>query len=606
MPSHTQIKIRYGLILEQCVARALTEAGINYEQTAQYAELSEVPDFLIPDAANPQMMIECHQNGSRDSMRMKTLRVLIAVAEAKTYFGSELITGSVVFGDLGREFASSPVKALCSAFDANLLLQADSSAAPLIRQMEALSLDYAKNVSLSTGQAANKVCKTLPEAIALLSTQLKEFTKAARINPLLKDLWDRERERVEKSNLSTITGATFWKRALLQSLFLCDADFDELLEKDTSQLSEPLVRQGIRTGILHVEEEIDGDYIELDPAIQNLCSRSDSRELRQAVKEQLDASEEMYFFFEDIRDRKRRRKMAEQFLKAYEEGSDALVNSLIECATTSVFEGVEHRRCWIADMISLASGLSFNRYNKLIFTDENYPLTLWNPFSQIVVRTASFVNNRVALNASANVIGTEFFSHDHSRNAWSNDVEILADMLLQFRIDNAIKLRKVSPLAAVAEKICKKLGLIFERENLENFLFDVASEAGVGRFLVYVISHPVSGDRILFNAVAGYENPTDKAKEWAARCLALRYRKQGDQAVPADWSTSVFFADGEWQEKDQIRLMRGGWEHIVQLDGLEDTLRAAFKIQKSKATKSTVLPTVPDTEADLPMAAEDE
>jgi hypothetical protein len=83
MPSNTQIKIRYGMILEHCVAHALETAGISFDRTPQYEDVSEVPDFLIPDASKPKIVVECHQMGARNSMMMKTLRVLTAVAEAK-------------------------------------------------------------------------------------------------------------------------------------------------------------------------------------------------------------------------------------------------------------------------------------------------------------------------------------------------------------------------------------------------------------------------------------------------------------------------------------------------------------------------------------------
>ncbi len=73
------------------MAHALEAAGIEFDRTPQYEDVSEVPDFLIPNASDPKIVVECHQVGTRDSLRMKALRVLIAVAEAKRRFGPDLI-----------------------------------------------------------------------------------------------------------------------------------------------------------------------------------------------------------------------------------------------------------------------------------------------------------------------------------------------------------------------------------------------------------------------------------------------------------------------------------------------------------------------------------
>jgi hypothetical protein len=70
----TEIKTRHGLILQGLTARALTQVGFQYVENPTYDEVSEVPDFLIPDAEQPRLMIEVHQTDARDSFRMKILR----------------------------------------------------------------------------------------------------------------------------------------------------------------------------------------------------------------------------------------------------------------------------------------------------------------------------------------------------------------------------------------------------------------------------------------------------------------------------------------------------------------------------------------------------
>jgi hypothetical protein len=53
MPSNTQIKIRYGLLLQALLAKALRNGHISFSETCAYDKDSEVLDFLIPDAKNP-------------------------------------------------------------------------------------------------------------------------------------------------------------------------------------------------------------------------------------------------------------------------------------------------------------------------------------------------------------------------------------------------------------------------------------------------------------------------------------------------------------------------------------------------------------------------
>ena len=608
MASNTQIKIRYGMILENCVAHALEAAGIEFDRTPQYEDVSEVPDFLIPNTSDPQIVVECHQLGARNSMMMKTLRVLIAVAEAKRRFGPDLIALSVVFGNLSRDFASSPVKALCAAFDDSVLLQADPTHKSAVQALEAAAMVYARYVNIGTEAAAAKVVKEVPEGVRALKVQLAAKIKVAKLDSKMKSLWRLEATRpVPPVDPAKIPPPSYWKKAILQALFLGDETFDDLLKNHSSKLEGATIKQLVAVGAATVIEEIDGDVLQLDPALKSLLVRKDAIDLRGAARGHLEASRAMGHFFGDIRDVSRRERMAVAFANAVSAGPKHFERELIACAKNEEFADVEHSRCWFADLLSLCSGKSFNHFNNLIFQDKSYPITLWCPFSHLVLRTVSFVANDDAMKPTVRIAVDEFFrilkSDPDSRARCF--VPWLSNAILNFRIENAIKLRKVSPLVAVADEVCARLGLRLERESVENLLFDVASDAGVGRFLVYVITDPTTGARGLFNAVAGYENPTDKAKEWAARCLALRYRVRTDTAVAADWKATVFLIDGAWSQKDIFRLRRGGWQEIVGLDELEDALRRSFGIKGTREKIKKTKPIMWIDDDDLPMAAED-
>lgn len=527
---------------------------------------------------------------------------------SKAEVGPDLIALSVVFGNLSQDFASSPVKALCVAFDESILLQADPAHKSAVQALEAAAMVYARNVEIATEAAATKVVKEVPEGVRALKLQLAAKIKSAKIDPKMKSLWRLEAIRpVPPVDSANLPPSSYWKKAILQSLFLSDDAFNDLLQNHSKMLNESTIRQLIAVGSASVIEEIDGDVLEFDAALNALLGRRDAIELRSAARGHLESSREMEHFFGDIRDVSRRERMAIAFVNAVKAGPMAFEKALVACARAAEFAGVEHSRCWFADLLSLCSGKSFNHFNNLIFQDKSYLITLWCPFSHLVLRTSSFIANDNAMKPTVRIAVDEFFRilksfpelRAHCSISW------LSNAILTFRIENAIKLRKVSPLVAVAEEICARLGLRLERESVENLLFDVASDAGVGRFLVYVITDPTTGARGLFNAVAGYENPTDKAKEWSARCLALRYRVRNNTAVAADWKATVFLIDGAWTEKDILRLRRGGWKEIVGLDQLEEALRRSFEVKgtREKIKRSKPITWIDDDE--LPIAAED-
>lgn len=82
---------------------------------------------MIPDAENPEFVVEVHQTDARDHFRMNTLRSQTAVAEAKAFLGSEVVSVNVLFGDPDSEVLEANLRAMCGIFDVNVLLQRDAS-----------------------------------------------------------------------------------------------------------------------------------------------------------------------------------------------------------------------------------------------------------------------------------------------------------------------------------------------------------------------------------------------------------------------------------------------------------------------------------------------
>jgi len=85
----TEIKTRHGLILQALTAEALEQAGYTFVENHQYDDVSEVPDFLIPNADSPRFVLEVHQTDARNSFQMKTLRGFTAVTESKVHYSDD-------------------------------------------------------------------------------------------------------------------------------------------------------------------------------------------------------------------------------------------------------------------------------------------------------------------------------------------------------------------------------------------------------------------------------------------------------------------------------------------------------------------------------------
>jgi hypothetical protein len=110
------------------------------------------------------------------------------------------------------------------------------------------------------------------------------------------------------------------------------------------------------------------------------------------------------------------------------------------------------------------------------------------------------------------------------------------------------------------------------------------------------------------NAVAVHDNNGDhKSKEWGARRLATLYRIKGSAIRKSEYQEGIFVLDGEWKDKDVARLYRSGWNHVVRLADLEETLKSVFGIKTTKKTPPTKPTPISfaEDEEDLAMEAEE-
>lgn len=608
----TEIKTRLGLILEDVVEEALERATYNFAKDYQYDETCEVPDFLIPNEKKPRYMIELHQTEARNSFQMKTLRAFMAVTEAKAQYGDNLISVNILFGDPENELPGSNVQAMCGVFDSNLLPRRDSKNPKLISKLEAAALKLAKDENIKTDQASVRLVKDQSPGVDEISRCVSACLKSASPKTTLNQLWALERKRLRSLGMPPKAGlATYYKRVMLKALYLKDDDFAELYaKKDPGNCSASVRQQLVSTGIATLVEELDGDHYNLDPQFQLFLRDPDAPRLRQMCKRVLDTVPEMKWFFEDIRDSKRRLNMAKSFLQVLSGGTKRFASAFSLSFDGGTSLGVTHTRCWIADLIPICVKKSHNYFNIQIRRHPKCPSSLGNPFNNITIRSARLGKSAKVLNAYKALTLEVFFKLLTTENIAPSQVDArwVADELLRLRIGAAIKLQRLNPLLLVAASVCTQLGIVIEKITARSAVGDVSGDPTVGDFKPLRLTAAQGGLAILFNAVAVHDkHGDDKSKEWGARRLATLYRVEDEVVRPSEYQNGIFVIDGEWEDKHVARLYRSGWNHVVRLGDLEKTLRRIFKIKgELKSVPQKPTPLRHKGEIDLPLAAEDD
>jgi hypothetical protein len=593
--NETEIKTRLGLILESVVAAALKSSGYTFEQDFQYDEACEVPDFLIPDGNKPSIMIELHQTEARNSFQMKTLRAFTAVTESKAHFGNDLISVNVLFGDPETELPPSNVKAMGGICDVNIIPRRDCADRAALEKMEQKALEFAQTDGLPTEKAGAELVKESEPALTSLAKLFKAMFEKAKAKEALVPIWDSERKRLKTLNAAPKSGdATYYKKMMLRALFLSDEDFAELVAKtDPGDCSASVQEQILAVGIATREEEIDGDRYELDPEFLRFLKDPQSPRLRRLCKEVLDTVPAMHWFFEDIRDAKRRLAEATEIIRLVNAGRTELVEGIVENLRSDTAFGLDHRRCWIADGLSIIAKQSQNSFNKTMVQSGRDPENYQYPYNNITGKFERLMGCPHHFSDYSGYAVDVFLEFTRASQISITPVEMspleLANGILELRLDGAVKLQRLNPLNIILQACCADLGIVASQVKSESLVFDIAGGKGrLGKYDVFELSYGHS--KIMAISVAVHDNNGDhKSKEWGARRLSTLYRLNEHGVRPSEYQNALFVLDGEWTDKDVARLHRCGWNRVVRLGQLEDTLREVFDIKATDKSKISPL-----------------
>ena len=591
----TAIKTRLGLILQGVLREALTQAGFKFEENHQYDPTCEKPDFLIPDATNPKFVIEVHQTEARNSFQMKVLRAFTAVTEAKVFYGKDIISVNVLFGDPNKEIPASNVKALYGFFDVNAVPRYQAANPELIENLEAKALQLASDKKHDVGSATEYLIRKKPSEIQELSQTLKDILHPSKTaDEFLLPMWALEEKRSEVLLTPPEIGQTTHdKRNILSSLYFDEQEFAEISTnyeptKCTANCSELTKKQLILTNLAEGNPSLKGIIIKsIKPVFLDFIKSSNASHTRNLCQRRLALEPAMSLFFEDIRNSLRRIKMADIFLEILKKDQGDLVAALVENLSSDVYQGIEHSRTWIADFLPIVAGVSQNEFNRRIVKSgrdiENYQY----PFNNITGKFERLRNSpnhfRPYSEACVHIYleicqekGVDCLGSDRT----SQDLE---KQLLKLRLDGVIKLQRFNPLYEVMKAISYELGLDVDELHIESMIYDLAGgDRRLGKNDVFVVRG--NGREIIAKLVAAHDQNGDhKSKEWGARRRSTLYRFINGEICPSEYQDALFVVDGEWKSKDINRLYKSGWNHIIRLHDLEARLREIFDIPDSDA-----------------------
>jgi hypothetical protein len=565
-----QRKIRFGLILQGCIEEALVNTRYStFKQNPKYNEDLMTPDFLIPDEISPKYFIEVTQSEARDSFRMKILRYFEAVCEAKAYFGPKIISVNILMGNPHFEIPAGNLRALYSFFDVNINPRSDISDVnlqSLINKLEADALSLAENESFTDVKSAVGIIKT-KHVIALLELGklIEEALDNAKLKQNLFPLWKTEKERILKvRNVDgQLSAAASYKLPLVQSLLLEDSDFLELTaSKDINKTSAKLKQALVSARLVETIDTIQGKKYFLVSSLKEFIKYPESIKLRDDCKSYLDTDPSMRYFFEDIRNGQRRLDMSLAFVELLHRDRKTFSKGIRTCFDTGTYAGIEHQRCWLADLMPLAVNESHNSFTRRMYQHPSYDLKLGNPFANIVIRSPRLGNDPTVIAKYISVAVDCFYQacKEQRINVAAVDHLALANKLQAFRLAAAIKLHKLNPLYLLVESACKREGYSFIYGSCDNILSDLTAEVGaLAKFHLYKIETPQG--LILVNALYVDEyGGLDKAKEWAARGRTFLYKITGSEIRHSDVKGMIFIADGQWKPEAIKRLRIAGWD----------------------------------------------
>jgi hypothetical protein len=245
--------------------------------------------------------------------------------------------------------------------------------------------------------------------------------------------------------------------------------------------------------------------------------------------------------------------------------------ALLENAKQGSFAGIEHSRCWIADVLAEMMGVTHNTINHAILQSNLYNGRIPNPFNNLTMRSARVLHDAQQLAPMCRAVIHAFYGNQlvQSKLKDIDDAE-LVNGLFRLRLCASRGLQTFNPLEIALKGIARQAGFDSRDRRIGSFLNDaLAGRSRVGKFDVLEFHRAGDGARFWMTCIAVGPNygSDHKADEWSARLRAASYRLHDGRVTRGDLPTTVFVYDGNWSEKSLTKLRRAGWQIVC---GVQD------------------------------------
>jgi hypothetical protein len=571
MNDNVETGTRFGLALEILVSKSLERAKFDAKQAWQYSPLCLTPDFSIPSTDKPHFIMEVTQVEARNVFQRKLLRYAQAVSDAKSFFGPSIRAVNVLFGDTSL-LPSSSVEVLTSIFDINIF-PVTPSHDDFLPSVAGYMGAVLKLVKAGESLADHEFPATVLNDFAnLLKRKLKENSSPGPLN----EMWAAEYERLrEHKTANQKTGATtYYREALLQSLCISNGVYKLIKSGATRQEQDEDTLDLLKShGVIDIRNSIKGLQIVAPATLQGLVGQQTFDLMRGACSAQVNSIASTRWHFEDIQDLERLRIMARFVTNLLSQGISEFHEALIENARTGSIGGIEHTRCWMADVVAEILAVSHNTINNWILTSPLYKGTIPNPFNNLTMRSERFLGSEIEITTACAAL-TQIV-RDANLPPIRNRSKIV-DGLLRLRLYAAKGMQKFNPLIVGLAAIAKQKG--YDQASvrrLESCLNDLVEDNGaVGKFDLMEFLDTKSKKRFYLTAIAVGPNYSSdhKADEWSARRRMFAYRVIKGKCAKAELPKTVFVYDGNWSPKSVNKLLMAGWDYVCSVSEFPDLL----------------------------------
>lgn len=563
----------FGLAVESIIATMLELRREKFQRDWKYHPHCMKPDFAVLKGRVPKAIVEVNHGESRDVFQRKLLRNIQSVYDAKAFFGADVSSVCIYLGRKST-LPNSSIDFLDCIFDRCLYpLEEDDISHSIHAQS---LLDEALDKCSEIGETS----LWLDEFLTNNAMRLEAWSKAlvpsvvgASVKTLLKPVWDDQSAKHDLIEIADVSPSkSFFKDTVLSALALPEKVSESLFKVGSVAAKDfPEYSLFEDSGIVRSIKTIRGHSLQFEATIHEESEHPMFSEAFAIASKKLKNIDSARWHFEDLRDPSRIYAMIEVFSNTIRKRSRSALKTLLRSNILETnFSGIEHTRCWIADVIIAYSGRSQNAYNNDMLSSALYTGSLPNPFNNLVTKSERFMGEFAKCESAVDCLADLVLRQvNEEKSRWlGRDPDEIVKELFAARIYGAKGLQKFNPLFAVLEERLMQFGYEVSYPRIGSFVNDlVGNGSAIGKFDLTFGYRAHDRKSLYVNSLfvgRGY-GADHKADEWGARRRLMEYRFADRKISAVKVPQTIFVYDGNWNAGNLNTLSRSGWDNVVNL-----------------------------------------